>query len=296
MKKKILFVIPSLGVGGAEKSLVTLLSLFDYDKYDVSLLAFRHGGLLSTFLPKQVNIIGGTEDYEMFDGDAKSAVKYFLKNRKFSAAVDRIKYIINYRNKDHYIREKKQWGFLEKQLPKLEEKFDCAIGYLEGNSCYYVADDVNADKKIFFFHSDFNKLGIGTKISNEYFEKADKIVTVSEQCLQSIIDAFPDKSDKFCVIENITSREVINNQAQSKPVFNNVGDKTVLLSVGRIAPPKAIDLAVEACAELKKRKRNIVWYQIGAGPLEDEIRKLIDNSGVKTSLLCSEKKRIHILI
>ena len=35
MKKKILFVINSMGCGGAEKSLLSLLSLLDYDRYDV---------------------------------------------------------------------------------------------------------------------------------------------------------------------------------------------------------------------------------------------------------------------
>ena len=35
MRKSILFVINSLGCGGAEKSLLSLLSLLDYDKYDV---------------------------------------------------------------------------------------------------------------------------------------------------------------------------------------------------------------------------------------------------------------------
>ena len=42
MKKKILFVMPSLNSGGAEKSLISVLSLFDYERYDVDLLLFRH--------------------------------------------------------------------------------------------------------------------------------------------------------------------------------------------------------------------------------------------------------------
>ena len=33
MKKKILFVMPSLNSGGAEKSLISVLSLFDYERY-----------------------------------------------------------------------------------------------------------------------------------------------------------------------------------------------------------------------------------------------------------------------
>ncbi|MDA1570382.1 glycosyltransferase, partial [Bacillus cereus] len=57
MKKKILFVIDSLQSGGAEKSLVSLLSLFDYTKYEVDLLMFSASGLYLPLLPKQVNIL-----------------------------------------------------------------------------------------------------------------------------------------------------------------------------------------------------------------------------------------------
>ena len=35
MKKRLLFIEESLDIGGAEKSLITLLSLIDYNKYDI---------------------------------------------------------------------------------------------------------------------------------------------------------------------------------------------------------------------------------------------------------------------
>lgn len=41
-KIKILFVCASMKVGGAEKSLVNLLNLIDYSKYDVDLLLLQN--------------------------------------------------------------------------------------------------------------------------------------------------------------------------------------------------------------------------------------------------------------
>ena len=38
MKKKLLFVIDSLTIGGAEKSLVSLLNLIDSSNYEIDLL------------------------------------------------------------------------------------------------------------------------------------------------------------------------------------------------------------------------------------------------------------------
>ena len=57
MKKKLLFVIESLTLGGAEKSLVTLLNLLDYSKYDVDLLLFAQGGAFQQLLPQKVNLL-----------------------------------------------------------------------------------------------------------------------------------------------------------------------------------------------------------------------------------------------
>ena len=57
MKKQLFFVMDSLGIGGGEKSLVTLLSLIDYDRYDVDLQLFAYGGAFQQFLHPKVNIL-----------------------------------------------------------------------------------------------------------------------------------------------------------------------------------------------------------------------------------------------
>ena len=54
--RKILFVMPALYGGGAEKSLVNLLNLIDYKKYAVDLLLFKQEGLFLT----DSNSQGGT--------------------------------------------------------------------------------------------------------------------------------------------------------------------------------------------------------------------------------------------
>ena len=56
-KKHILFVIDSLGIGGAEKSLLTLLSLLDYSRYEVDLQLFTYQGGLQRFLPDEGRIL-----------------------------------------------------------------------------------------------------------------------------------------------------------------------------------------------------------------------------------------------
>ena len=62
--KNILFVMPSLGSGGAEKSLVNLLNLTDYEKYAVDLLLFKREGLFLSQIPKKVRLLQPTDSLQ----------------------------------------------------------------------------------------------------------------------------------------------------------------------------------------------------------------------------------------
>ncbi|MBR3836475.1 MAG: glycosyltransferase [Clostridia bacterium] len=284
MKKKILFVIPSLRSGGAEKSLITLLSLFDYEKYDVDLLSFRRDGLFFDKIPQEVNVIKETEDYEVFDGDIKSTLKYFMKKGKLFSVIDRIRYAQCVKEADAYKREEKMWSLLKKQLPVLNTEYDCAIGYLEGNASYFVADDVCAKKKICYVHNDFKKLGLDKEKNRKIFRKCDKVVTVSQVCLESLLDEFGELKEKFIVIENITSPGILKKYSQDESPYKGK-NKTIITTVGRFAPQKAIDLAVKACAELKNRGQEVNWYHIGTGELKAEIEKLIKELALENEFI-----------
>ena len=57
MKKKILFICSNMKVGGFQKSLISLLRCFDYEKYDVDLLLLDPSGIFMDLIPKEVNIL-----------------------------------------------------------------------------------------------------------------------------------------------------------------------------------------------------------------------------------------------
>ena len=52
--KKVLFFIPTLGQGGAEKVLVNLVNNMDKSKYDVTVQVLFDGGVNTQFLNKDV--------------------------------------------------------------------------------------------------------------------------------------------------------------------------------------------------------------------------------------------------
>ena len=265
--------------GGAEKSLLTLL-------------CFRHDGLFFNKIPKKVNLLGGNRSYEIFDGDAKQAVKYFLKKGKILSAVDRWKYSRIYSLTDSHAIEELQWKYLKKQLPKIRKTYDCAIGYLEGNANRFVAENVSAKRKICYIHNDIERLGFDRESYEKTFASVEKIVTVSEECKNSLLKNFKEFSKKISVIENITSREIVAKESKNFIAYPDRNDNVILCTVGRFFEQKNIPLAVDACAELVARGNKIKWYHIGDGPLKEQIKKRISDNGLEgTFILLGEKSQ-----
>ena len=64
--RKILFVIPSMRIGGAEKSLVNLLNLIDLNKYDVNLLMFKPEGDFLQQIPYKITSIDQVDRWRFF--------------------------------------------------------------------------------------------------------------------------------------------------------------------------------------------------------------------------------------
>ena len=170
LKKSILFIIPSLGSGGAERSLITMLSLLDYNNYDVDLMLFRSEGFFLDQIPAGVTVFDAGEDYRNFDGKIFKGIRFFIKHRKIKLAYFRIGYIFALRKKESLKKNRLIWKYLSAALPKLEKKYDTSIAYLEGNSTHYCVDKTRAPNKIGYIHSDFNKLEMNKDFSAEYFE------------------------------------------------------------------------------------------------------------------------------
>ena len=286
MKKKILFIIPNLKSGGAEKSLVTLLQLFDYDRYDVSLFLFRKEGLFLGCVPPQVRIFTAGENHELFDGDAKTAIKAFIKKGRLNLAAARVLYAHSLKEKDSHQRETKLWKHFRKSVCIPDEKFDCVIGYLEGPSDWLAAE-MKADKKIGYMHSYLDNTSSDKKRFKENIEAFDSFVAVSQKCLKNLKNLVPEYNG-FIEINNIISPTFILNEAKREWVTPD--GKIKILTVGRISHEKGIDVAVDACSALKNKGYPVKWYHIGTGDNYNDIKKQIKkNETEKDFVLLGEK-------
>lgn len=275
MKKKLLFVIMHLHMGGAERSLVNLLSEIDYDNYEVDLLLIKKEGNLICQLPKEVQILETPYQLKAVYRNSINSIqglKYFFV-RALSVFYSNIKDKIK-RCDVTAIRWNK---FYDKCIPKFDKKYDAAIAYLTGPSMYYVANKVEAKKKIVFIHSDYKASGafIGKNTDFPYFKKFDVIPTISEQCKNSLVEEFPDIKEKFVVIPNITSTRLIEARSCQFVPEEYKERKNIICSVGRLSNEKGFDMAAQAAALLKSRKISFSWYIVGEGGERKKIQEII---------------------
>ncbi|MBU8883067.1 glycosyltransferase [Kaistella sp. DKR-2] len=271
-KKDILFVMNNLNVGGAEKALVSLLQVMDYDRYNIDLLLFKKEGLFLKQVPQQVNILPEPENYRYFDMPFSQVLKENLVNGSWEVIYRRIQFKnVVKKAKSPAEAEQLSWKPLSKTLSPLKKKYDAAIGFLEKNPNYFIVDRVLAKTKIGFIHNDYNQLKLNKTIDAPYFRELHYIATVSEECARVLENEFPDEADKVKFIPNIVSAALVQQLSKDSVSIS----ENAIVSVGRLEPQKGFDLAIEAARILVNRKIDFHWYIIGEGSERTHLESLV---------------------
>lgn len=257
MKKKILFLCSNMEIGGFQKSLISVLQCFDYEKYDVDLLLFNPTGIFMDLIPEQVSILPTIVD-PIYFGNGKSAVLSLLKNRKIYLAIHRLLSCL------FWLFDKgKGAAFMIKAVPKLKKKYDVAIDYNGQQILYYMVEKVHAEKKISYFHSDYLKWPFYKNADRKYYKLVSSIVTVSDECVESMKKVFPEYADKIYCIENINSEKTVNLFPLNSNTFQDDFDGVRIVTVGRVCKDKGIDLVFEALYRLLNDGYKVRWYMVG---------------------------------
>src|SRR5690606_17757010 len=113
-KRTVLFVINNLQVGGAERSLISLLQELDYEKFEIDLLLFSKTGLFLESVPEQVNILPEPKFYKLFDGQFLKSLRTLNPWIIFQRL--RFKYLIS-KTKTLTQKEQYGWAALKNALP-----------------------------------------------------------------------------------------------------------------------------------------------------------------------------------
>lgn len=271
--KKILFVNESLAAAGGEKSLLSLLSQIDYTKYEVDLQLFAYGGELESYLPKSVNLLPPL-DYTRF---LSLSFRQQLKSGNLRFVMARILYSLYLRLFKRHGNQNRAcnfWKISSKCFGKSKSKYDVAVAYAQNLPTFYVADKVSADKKISWVNTDYHIKTSNWDYLRQYYNCYDSIVCVSDSSHKVFNDELPEMASKTTVIWDIHDVGQIISLAEDA---ENDFDKTQfnILTVGRLAYEKGIDIAIDACKILKKKGLSFKWYVLGKGPCKEELERQI---------------------
>ncbi len=269
-KKNILFVCASMMVGGAEKSLINLLNMLDYDEYCVSLLLLKKQGALMDQIPSEVKILDlPPKANALYDKTGFSFIGLAMKVVKYCATgLELIRW------SDYDVIRAFRWRDFYKQICEpIYQEFDVVVAFQSGESTYYAFDKVSAKRYVTYFHTDIENIRLAKDIEAKYLNIADLIVTISPKCVESIALAFPKYKDKIIYLENPSSEKLIRRLAGNEIPKEYLGDKNKLqiVSVGRLVDIKGYDLVVDAAEILKNDGVQFNWTIVGEG---SERRKL----------------------
>lgn len=281
-RKSLLFVIDSLDTAGAEKSLVTLLSMLDYSKFDVDLQLFAYGYPLEGLVPKEVNVLKPLAYTNFSMLGLKDSIKCAAVKRQYSMLASRIKYSTKIRQRKYNNPQKAIifWQSVSRVVENNNKLYDIAISYAQGVPTYYVAEKVKAKKKFAWVNVSYRLSAEEKKFQQMFYDQYNKIIAVSDSTKEILLESFPSYKNKIDVLYDLTNPQLISKMAQIGKGYEDFFDGIRILTIGRLANQKGYDIALEACKRLKEKGIHFRWYVLGKGPLKRQIESYIKEHGL----------------
>lgn len=251
--KKVLFFIPNLMHGGAEKVLVNLVNNLDRNKYDITLQTIFDVGVNKQYLHKGIKY------------------KYVFK-KLFRGSTTIFKLFSP--------------KFLYKHL--IKDEYDIVISYLEGPTARIISGCPYKSKKVSWIHTTINdnyKLELGFRNKEEakkYYSKFNKIICVSNTVKEQFIKESRINKCNVEVLYNTNETEQIIEK--SKEVVDDiVFDKNTIniCSVGKITNVKGYDRLARIHKRLIDEGLKHHIYILGIGEDEDNINKYIKENNLQ---------------
>jgi len=247
--KKVLFLIPTLTGGGAEKVLVNLVNNINKEKYSITVMTLFNIGENIKYLNRDVEY------------------KYFLQKR--------------FRGNKYFFK-----FFSPSLLYKLiiKDEYEVVISYLAGPTTRIVAGCKNKNVKLInWVHNEFHsvkKLSTSYRSVNETidcYNKYHSTVFVAETAKQAFEKILPEYNGSYKVLYNTVETGQIIKKSE-EPVIDIIFNKNTIniISVGRFAKQKGYERLLEIINYLvTKDKLNIHLYLLGKGELEEKYKKII---------------------
>ena len=269
-KRKVLFVVHQLNLGGVQKSLIFALNAIDYSQNEVTLYVRKNRVELLDQVNRNVSKIIINND----------KTKYYRK--PYSLFLQLLQ-VIHYSEKrlqklNQYINQS-QMRYERKHYFSDNTEYGLAISYIQSYTAKFVDENVKAKRKVMFYHGSTDE---HHDINERAMKSYEKIYCVSKGAQEAVRGFYPQFADKIDYLENYVDAEAVRYKAkQFVPDYPK--NKLILCTCGRITAVKGFDLAVGAAEILKQNGLVFKWYFVGDGSDREKIEQLI-----LEKKLCSE--------
>lgn len=254
--KKILFMIPNLGEGGAEKVLVNLVNNMDKEKFDITVKTLFDVGVNKKFLEPHI--------------------KYNYCFKKTFKANSQILKIFS----PEYLYKK-----------FVKERFDIVISYLEGPTARIISgcDDSNT-KKICWIHIEQYNKKIASYSFRNYdearncYSKFDRIICVSNTVKDDFQNIFNLDNKCLDVLYNVNQTNDIIKKGKEE--INDIffdNNKINICGVGRLVKVKRFDRLIRIHEKLIN-EYDVHTYLLGDGKERNKLVDYVEKHNLKDSI------------
>ena len=281
MKKKVLFMLNDMNVGGTEKAFLNLVDTMSPEEYDVTLLLLRRWGGFLDAVPDWVKV-ETIEGYDLLVREmnappfvvAKERIKEGKALRGLSLALLHLWYKFT-GNRVPYFR------FILQGTQK-KRSCDIAIAFAGPQDFIstYVQDYVDAPTKVQWIHFDVRKIFFAEKTARRLYPKFQHVFVVSEEARQALLHVLPEIEGITRTVPNVISAKLCRQQAEQGESFTDGYTGTRIVTLGRLSAEKGQDIIPEVAAELTARGVDFRWYLIGDGKLRSVIEEKAAALGV----------------
>lgn len=257
-KRKVLFVISEMRMGGSRKSLCSLLKALNSNKqFELSLLNMSSTGELLCEVPESVKIQKVSTLMKAFFASKDEISLPLLLLKLLMRMLCRIRF-----------GNRIQRYIIDSWYKKTPQKFDVVVGCQEGTSDE-LSLKIPGEKHVIWFHCDYDKYCslVDETAKENVYSLADNVVFVSEKSREAFSRKFPNLSSKCLIIRNIIDRNEILRKAESAPT-HQFGDRKIrIVSVGRLSTEKGFDRIADIVKRVKDAYYDVEWVIIGGGDL-----------------------------
>ena len=278
-KKSVLFLIHTLGGGGAEKALVNLVKALSSDDFDITVQTVVDTGRYRAELPSHVRYrrfisLPGLKREEK-GGESGSLL----------AKPSKVKLLL----------AKAYVGFWRCMRAKLlhkmvvRERYDIEIAYLEGICAKIISGSFDPGvEKYAWIHVDLveqtksHAVFGSVEREEETYGRFDRIACVSEHVRQQFAGRFPSLEPKTRICHNVIDEDEVRGKAGEAVPCDAVDEKRfTIVSVGRLNHQKGYDRLLSACSQLYRKGFDFDVRIVGTGTARDVLAKMIFDHGMQ---------------